>query len=128
MPSPEQGPGFRAPDHQPPQEGEPTPYYRAARFEEVNRAASVYHRAQDAIHRTACDLSAYRFLLDQVSHVAVLGAPPPPTLDQTLDHILAAGEPVQLPTDLLNLLMERRRRANRLAPWVEGHYRPGEPL
>jgi hypothetical protein len=83
---------------------------------------------QDAIQGTPCDLSAYRFLIDRVAHVSVVGEPPPDALDRQLATALAAGEATELSPNVLAMLMERRRRANRLGPWVEGHYRPGQPL
>lgn len=39
---------------------------RAARFTAEATAGRVYHRVQDAILRTPCDVSAYRFLLNEV--------------------------------------------------------------
>ncbi|MGD9893501.1 MAG: hypothetical protein AB7R89_03400 [Dehalococcoidia bacterium] len=128
MSSPERGSGPGQPEQPSPPESEPPPYYRAARFTDERTAAGVYRRAEQTIHRTPCDLSAYRFLLDQVSHVALIGAPPPPQLDQVLADLFAAGEPATLPSEVLRQLSERRAQASRIGPWVEGHYRPGRRL
>ena len=72
MPSPEHGPS--GPAEQPRRhEAEPVPYHRTARFEHEQVAGSVYAAVQEAFFTgPANDLSAYRFLLDQVSHVTVL--------------------------------------------------------
>ena len=109
-------------------EPEPAAYLRAARFTSERTAARVYRQAQDAIHSTPCDLSVYRFLLDQVTHVAAVGAPPPTRLDQTLTCLLATGIPAALPAEVQQALLARREQARRLGPWVEGHYRPGKRL
>ena len=74
------------------------------------------------------DLSTFRVQINRVWHVAVLGETPPEDLDQRLSAILSAGEPTTLPDELLGLLMERRRQATKLAPWVERHHRPGKRL
>jgi hypothetical protein len=104
-------------------EHEPAPYLRAARFARTQEAvaARVYARAQAAIHRTPCELSVYRLLLEGVTHVAAVGAPPPPRLDATLTQLLAVGEAVTLPPVVVQALLARRAQAGRLGPWVEGH-------
>jgi hypothetical protein len=108
MPSPEHGPP--GPEHPRPAESDPAPYLRVAAF------------------ATPCDLSAYRFLLDQVPHVAVLGAPPPPDLDDALAQLLATGAPATLPSAVHQALTARRQQLGRHGPWTEGHYRPGRRL
>jgi hypothetical protein len=120
--------GYQPPEQPQRHEPEPGPYYRAARFREERRAAWVYQRVQDTIQGTPCDLSAYRFLLDQVAHVAVVGEPPAPALDQQLQWLLATGEPAKLPDGVVQLLTARRAQMRRYGPWIEGHYRPGQPL
>ncbi len=114
-------------------EGEPLPtqepYYRAARFASEADAGQPYFKAQDVIFRDpANDLSAYRLQLDQIWHVCVLGEQPPRPLDRRLRRILAAGEAVTLPEQVLQMLLERRARAIQTGPWAEGHYWPGERL
>ena len=119
-----------SPEHPPPSdpEREPRPFCLAARFRAEAVAGRSYARAQQAIFAADCDLSAYRFLLDQAWHVAVLGAPPVEELTITLTALLTAGEPVTLPADVVQLLAKRRAEQRRLGPWVEGHYRPGKRL
>jgi len=123
MPSPERPRGSEA-------EHEPQPYSRAARFPGEQPAGRAYCQAQDAIYRAReeVDLSAYRFHLDRVWHVAVLGESPPAELDERLQQILAAGEPTDLPADILQQLLARRAQASQLGGWVEGHHRPGRRL
>ena len=126
MPQPERRPG-----------GPPTPeraelprYHQAARYSGNQPAGVAYVAAQEAIfaHADNVDLSAYRFRLDRVDHVAVLGDPPPTALHDALRAILATGEPATIPEDVLKLLNARRAQATEAGPWVEGHYRPGKRL
>ena len=126
MPHPERRPG-----------GEPTPertglprYHQAARFPGEEPAGEAYVAAQEAIyaHAGEVDLSAYRFQLNRVSHVVVLGDPPPTELHDRLRAIFASGEPATIPEDVLKLLNARRQEATQAGPWVEGHYRPGKRL
>ena len=127
MPSPERGPG--GPPEEPRRdEQDPAPYHRTACFADEIVARRVYVAVQDTLFATPCDVSAFRFLLNQEPHVAVLGTPPPDDLDARLQSFLAAGEPATLPQEVLAALAERRRQIRRGAQWVEGHYRPGRPL
>ena len=103
-------------------------YIEAARFASERQAGRAYFRVQEALYRTECDLSTYRLLLNQVPHVAVLGAPPPEDLDRTIRKILSSGEPATLPAEVIATLVERRAEQIRLGPWVERHHRPGQPL
>ena len=128
MPSPEHGPSGPAEQPRHPEQ-EPVPYHRTARFADERVASTVYAAVQDAIFAgPANDLSAYRFLLDQVSHVTVLGEPPPAELAKALQALLARGDPAALPRCVLQALTDRRRRMSRQGPWLEGHYRPGKRL
>jgi hypothetical protein len=115
-----------------PKLGQPLPpYYRAARFRSHAVAGAAYQRAQDLLFASQCDLSTYRFILDGVSHVAVIGNPPPTDLEQQLQTILAAGsagEATALPLEILARLARRRSQATQIGPWVEGHYDPGKNL
>jgi hypothetical protein len=126
MPSPE-GEHQRHSDDERRQEEEPLAYYRAARFVEERLAARVYGEVQSAIQGTPCDLSAYRLLIDRVSHVTVIGDEPPTELDEALANVLSLGDATELPTTVVQALLERRRNASRLGPWVERHHRPGQP-
>ena len=118
MPSPEHGP--TGPPAQPRRhEQGPVPYHRTARFADEMLARRVYAAVQDTLFATPCDVSAYRFLLNQEPHVAVLGEPPPDDLDERLQSLLAAGEPATLPPEVLAALGERRRQMSRRGPWTE---------
>lgn len=121
------------------QEHRPTPpsessqgqaaYVRAARFSGEKPAGRAYRKAQDLLFRAPdCELSAYRFHLDRIWHVAVLGQPPAEHLDQWIRKILSRGEPASLPEELVLELERRRTLATELGPWVERHQRPGPDL
>ncbi len=103
-------------------------YELAARFPAERLARRAYFRAQDAVFRAPCDLSVSRFLLDRISHVAVIGVTPPEELDRDLRRILRTGELTPLPSTIVLLLWQRRLDANREGSWVERHFRPGRPL
>ena len=132
MAQPERRPG----GPRPPEAGAPSPdaelprYHHAARFAGDDPAGAAYGAAEDAIyvHAGDVDLSAYRFLLDRIPHVVVLGDPPPTELHDELRAILSTGEPATVPEDVLKLLNARRQEAIQAGPWVEGHYRPGRRL
>ena len=126
MPSPERG-GYQ-PEELRREEKEPLPYYRAARFAGERQSAHTYQALQDLVYASPADLSVYRFLLDQAAYVTVLGERPAPALDGTIAAHLAAGEPAELPRGVLVALAQRRQRARRLGPWVEGHYGPDPRL
>lgn len=126
MPTPENGYGGSH-ERSAGREHEPVTYHRAARFREEWRAARTYRVLQETIRGAACDLSAYRLLIDQVSHVIAIGEPPEEALDQQIAEILADGQPAELPPEVVTLLRERREQAGRLGPWVEGHVRPVPP-
>src|SRR5438132_1492850 len=121
MPSPELPHGEGGPEQQ------PVPYYKAARFASERPAARTYERLQETLYQTSqTDLSVYRLFLDRVSHVAVLGQPPPEALDRRITRVLSRGEAVSLPLEVLQALAERRREQIRAGTWVEQHHRPGE--
>lgn len=113
-----------SPEHLPTPESDHERYQRAARFPAEQPAGRIYQQLQDLLYRTpAADLSVFRLQLDQQWHTAVLGTPPPDQLARQLDALLAAGEPVSLPSEVLAALWARRRQARRLGPWVERHRR-----
>jgi hypothetical protein len=104
---------------------EPTPYHRAATFSGEKEAGAVYFRLQRLIDTPDADLSAYRFQVQGVWHVAVVGDAPGKELADELEKWLSSGEAVELPGDALEFLFRRRAEQIRHGPWVEGHYRPG---
>ena len=110
-------------------EHEPIPYYLAARFAGERPAGRAYFRVQELIFATPeAHLSVFRFQLSRIYHVAILGENPDEELEQRLQRILAKGERVSLPTEVLKMLVERRAQATRQGPWLERHFRPGQPL
>ncbi len=132
MPQPELRPaGPRSPEGGPPsQEGALPRYHQAARFAGEELAEVTYFAAQDVVfaHAGDVDLSAYRFQLNRVDHVVIVGEPPPADLHDELRSVLAAGEPAVIPEGVLRLLNARRTAATKAGPWVEGHCRPGKRL
>lgn len=116
MPSPER------PQGEPSQEPEQQPYLVASRFAGEAPAGQTYQRAQQAIFAVECDLSVYRFQLDRVWHVAVLGLQPDAELDRDLRALLAAGTGTEVPDGIVEALFARRNVATRRATWLEGHY------
>src|SRR5215210_6138117 len=105
MPSPERPPQPGGPDDRPRPEQEPGPYLRAARFAGERPAGQVYFQLQETIYTAdPNDLSVYRLRLREVWHVAILGERPPAELDQRITAILAAGESVTLPADIVAAL------------------------
>lgn len=104
-------------------------YCQVARFTDEQIGLAAYWAVQEALLAdVTCDLSSYRFFLNALSHVAVIGTQPSNELDQQLARLLAAGEPTTLPSAVLTLLRERRALAGKRGTWVEGHYRPGKPV
>ena len=104
---------------------EQTPYHRAARFPGEREAGVVYIKIQGLIEPPECDLSAYRFLIRAVWHVAIVGDAPSRELAEQLERHLSGGEPVELPDDTLDFLRRRRQQQLKHGPWVERHHRPG---
>src|SRR5215208_5891079 len=98
MPQPERRPtGPRSPEGgAPSQEGELPRYHQAARFEGEDLAEVTYFEAQEVVfaHAGDVDLSAYRFQLNLVDHVVIVGEPPPTDLHGELRSVLSVGEPV----------------------------------
>lgn len=124
MPSPERPGGFD-PERSP--EQEPKPWYQAARFDSEPPARKAYFQAQELLRRDQDnELSAYRFLLNQVSHVSIVGDEPRAELAQQIEAILSTGEPASLPPEILQQLFARRAQmVRRHGSWSERHYRPG---
>jgi len=83
---------------------------------------------QDMVFGNDWDMSVYRFLLVGVSHVAALGEPQPPEVQEQVHGMLSEGVPATLPPHIVDTLLQRRSQAKQIGPWVEGHYRPGRPM
>ena len=104
------------------------PFCLAARFSAERPAARAYVRARETVFKAPCDLSISRFLLNQVSHIAIIGEPPSATLERDLRRILSHGTPVRLPMEILAQLWARRLDAIREGDWVERHHRPTQSV
>ena len=86
-------------------------------------ARRAYFAAQEAIFQTPCELSTYRIVLNGVWHVSVVGDEPPEELQAQLERALRAGDPVELPDDVLRALAERGKAERTKRLWTERHYR-----
>src|SRR2546430_165662 len=108
MPSPER-PGGPQPTNQ-----QPVPYFQVARFQSERTALSTYNQLQDVLLHNECDLSTYRFLLQQISHVVVLGSRPAETLVETVEQLLARGKVTTVPPEVRTALEQRRAQATKI--------------
>ena len=97
----------------------------AARFPDEQTSGQAYFARQETVLRAPTTLSVYRLQFNQLYHVAVVGQPPPTDIDVSLRQILAAGEPAELPEELLAALCARGIAMRRFGPRSEWHYRPG---
>jgi len=108
--------------------GDHEPYVCAARFQTEPLSRRAYTHAREAIFAPPSNLSAYRFLLDRLWYVAVLGDAPDEILDRRLRRILAVGEPTILPDEILTVLWARRVEISSPDPragWFHGGDGPG---
>ena len=107
-------------------EQQATPYHLAAWFTDEQAAGATYSLMQDLIFNAPdCELSVYRFQMEGVWHVAVVGVSPHEGLGQELAIALAPGTPILLGTETLNFLQYRRETESKPGTWVERHHRPG---
>jgi hypothetical protein len=105
------------------QEAQPQ-YAQVARYADEVEAGEAYFQAEEAIFETDYELSAYRLQLEQIWRVAVFGDTPPEDFHETIQVILAIGEPTAFLPGILAFLNQHRLQARKLGPWVKGHYRP----
>ena len=115
-------------------EGEPAFYHRAAHFLEGEKAAGkAYFQLQELIFEElpSTSLSVYRFaVVNEELHpepwwiVAILGDRPAQRIDDQIEAILAPGETVDLPPQVLIPLILRRAQQGQEGQWVKRHYRP----
>jgi hypothetical protein len=106
-------------------------YLDARRYESEEPSRLSYTQVQEIMrrHHEITDLSVYRVRPGPVFdwHVVVLGEAV--LLKPLLDAIEAAldkGEPVDIPDDLLAILLLKREEGKRRGGWSEKHYRPGQ--
>lgn len=125
MPSAEHEPGALPPEQPATKQGE-LPYHLASRFLGEVPAGRAYRRIRDMIYGSEQALSVFRIQLRTVYHVAVVGDPPPEPFERRLRRVLAAGLPVELPADILDVLYERRAVAQQEGSWVERRFPPGQ--
>ena len=93
----------------------------------VDTFGSGNFQLQELIGRVSgdVDLSAYRFIRNDIWHVAVVGDRPPAQLRQEIEETLASGESIRLDKKTRRWLRHRRQQQSKRGSWVEGHYRPG---
>jgi hypothetical protein len=107
-------------------------YLDSRRYPSPEEAGRAYFETQEAVRRDSgrADLSVYRLMIGPLfeSHVVVLGDTPNKKLLEELQTTLGTGNHVELDEETLAHLMERRVQAEKIGPWVEGHYRPGSPV
>ena len=104
-------------------------YYLARKYRTLAAAERPYFTVQKLIHDVdTCELSAFRLLAPHEhgkAYIVVLGMPPPTALHQTLTGLLADGEAVTLPVDLLLALLDRHvTQVMTHDGWSEHHYQP----
>jgi hypothetical protein len=100
-------------------------YILASRFDLEPQALVAYLQLQGLIAKATCDLSSYRFMLEDHSFVTVLGEPPTLDLDSCVQQALSHGTFRTLPDDVARMLSARRAQSQHLGSWVEGHHQPG---
>ena len=105
----------------------PREYLRAGSFLGEDSAGQAYFAIQELLAHFVgdVDLSVYRFIRNDIWHVAVVGDSPPHQLHQEIEAALAGGESVRLDKKARRWLRQRRQQQIRRGPWVERHYRPG---
>ncbi len=93
-------------------------YYQASRFAQEQEAIDIYDQLDGMFSELPnTDLFAYRFVFNRTPHVAILGKPPSDELTaQLIDFLLASGERVELPENVLRVLRERRAEASTQVP------------
>lgn len=101
-------------------------YHRAARYPHEDASEAPYDTLRQLIFDEPCNLSAYRLRVGEALewHVAVLGEHPLDELQRRIEDVLATGEPVTLPQEILNVLIQRRRTHSGKGKWVEHHHFP----
>ena len=57
--------------------------------------------------------------------VVVVGDAPASELSEQMEEVIADVELVELPSDALDFLLQRRAEQIKHGPWVGRHYRPG---
>lgn len=107
---------------------EQPPYVLSAAFRRPERAKAVYRQAEALLYDQPVDLSAYNLELNGQPLVVVLGNPPPATVHDRLARLLATGQPIAVPEEVLITLYRRSRDAWAKGPWQAYHHRPGQHL
>src|SRR5579864_4303254 len=122
-------PGGRRP------EGQPPPYYLAATFRTSEETQEPYSKAEELIHLSDVDLSAFSFErrprnpkhppLARPWFVVVLGEQPPEPIEHQLQETLGGGEMTTLPLETIVTLADRRAKETKKGSWVAEHHGEG---
>ncbi len=93
------------------QEQQPGGWVLAFRFGSADTARATYEIVRDAVLTDDADASVFRFTLDGMSHVTLVGETPPPLqkIEQAESLMARAGVPATLPGQVLGQLLERRK-------------------
>ncbi len=79
------------------------------RFADLDEAGRAYERARDLIFGADLNASAYRVVLNGVTHVVIVGEDVPyPRLQQALPEICEKGELADVPDEVVLMLAFRR--------------------
>jgi hypothetical protein len=90
-------------------------YYHAAAYTDIELAGEVYHALNKVLHAADYNLSVFRTQEPEthVYIVVVIGERPSQTVDQIIvEHLMRTGEMVELPPDVLQMLLARRPDMN----------------
>jgi len=95
------------------------PFHRAARFDGEDAAWHAYLKSclDVAVSRPETDISVYRMEIGELIgpvafvgwYVALIGEQPDRALERRLEANLAAGQPMALPEEVVEMLRERHR-------------------
>lgn len=105
-------------------------FLEARRYASEESSGYAYFQVQETLFKwpEPTDLSVYRVRVSPTFdwHVVVVGeATPAKRLRGKIISALSSGVSVQIPDDLIEILLERREQGKLLGGWSEKHYRPG---
>jgi hypothetical protein len=103
------------------------PYVVSAAYQRPNRSKTVYSQLEALLaNDEQVDLSVYNLTLNGQPLVIVLGNPPPPTVHEAIQRIMATGQPVEVPASLLAALYQRSLAEWAQGPWRVHHHQSGK--
>ena len=108
-------------------EQEKPPHSLAAKFGEEETAESVYFATQAIIYTAPdADLTSYRLVNrpGEQYYVLVVGNQPSRDIQERIEGCLTQGMLVNLPPEIIDAAMQRRKEQTQIALYVQRHYRP----